>query len=77
MRGLHICISAGARGAAANRNAVIMDALPATVVQQRETGEEGMRRIERNEMEKEGNGISNERSMFPACFARRNENFVV
>ena len=42
MRGLHICISAGARGAAANRNAVIMDALPATVVQQSEGARAGI-----------------------------------
>lgn len=55
----------GARGAAANRNAVIMDAQPATVVQQREgTTRTKICRSKGTRQTEKGNGISSRRSLF-------------
>lgn len=55
----------GARGATANRNAVIMDAQPATVVQQREgTTRTKICRSKGTRQTKKGNGISSRRSLF-------------
>lgn len=63
----------GARGAAANRNAVIMDAQPATVVQQREgTNANEDMPIEGNETDEEGQRNKQPEESVRACFARSN-----